>query len=128
MSDTIKTQINELCNWAEIGFSRRSGQGASERKMYQDKLEKLLSLAVEGERKRCIELCHKAAVLGTYELDNKGISAIDMIIGDIKSGTPPIHHNQHTTSNCCGAKIIMPDKNGHGRCSECKEGCIGGEK
>ncbi|MFK8006317.1 MAG: hypothetical protein AB8H03_08105 [Saprospiraceae bacterium] len=26
-------------------------------------------------------------------------------------------------SNCCGAKIIMQDSNGHGKCNECFENC-----
>ena len=29
-------------------------------------------------------------------------------------------------SNCCGAKIIMQDSNGHGKCNECFENCTPG--
>lgn len=28
------------------------------------------------------------------------------------------------TSNCCDATVLMADKNGHGKCSECKENCV----
>ena len=27
-------------------------------------------------------------------------------------------------SNCCGAEIVMADKDGHGKCSNCKENCV----
>ena len=26
-------------------------------------------------------------------------------------------------SNCCGAEILMADRNGHGKCSDCLENC-----
>jgi len=29
-------------------------------------------------------------------------------------------------SNCCGAKIIMADSNGHGKCGDCFENCTPG--
>lgn len=27
-------------------------------------------------------------------------------------------------SNCCGADILNPDSQGHGKCSSCKENCV----
>lgn len=40
----------------------------------------------EKERERCVELCNKVAVLGTYELYGETLTAIDKIIGEIISG------------------------------------------
>jgi|GEM_PF-1653151 len=30
-------------------------------------------------------------------------------------------------SNCCGAEVLQPDSNGHGKCSECFENCTSEE-
>lgn len=32
---------------------------------------------------------------------------------------------QDKVSNCCGAEILSPDSNYHGKCSACKENCVG---